>query len=42
VVGIIDLVAREGGDWKESRLKHVGGLAVWLLAVAVLSGRVTL
>ena len=42
VVGLIDLVAREGGDWKESRLKHVGGLAVWLLAVAVLSGRVTL
>jgi hypothetical protein len=42
VVGLIDLVAREGGDWKESRLKYVGGLAVWLLAVAVLSGRVTL
>jgi hypothetical protein len=42
LVGLVDLVGREGGEWRDSRLKNAAGLAVWLLAVAVLSGRVTL
>jgi hypothetical protein len=42
LVGIIDLVGRDGGEWKDSHLKQAGGFVVWLLAVAVLSGRITL
>jgi len=40
LVGMIDLVGREGGEWQDSYPKRIAGLAVWLLAVAVLSGRI--
>jgi len=40
LVGIVDLVGREGGEWRDSYPKRIAGLAVWLLAVAVLSGRI--
>ena len=38
LLGVVDCLAREGGEWEDRPAKHVAGFALWLVSLSVLVG----
>lgn len=42
IAAVLELFGREGFDWKESALKRVLGLLIWMVAVGLVTGLISL
>jgi hypothetical protein len=41
VIGVIDCIARDGGDWPSTLFTKISGVAIWLFLAAVLTGNLS-